>query len=852
MDRPALRERLDAGLAAPLSLVVAPAGAGKSVLLAQWARTVEDRVVVWLDVAATDEDALVFSRRLVSAITEAAPDFARPAAPVAASDRRLGDAFVEEIAGGLSQAGPLLLIFDDVDRLGGTEVLADLWRLVGLLPATTHAVFASRIDLQLGWSRHRLQHALVELRQRELAFDDETTTLVLESIIGRPVDHADATAITARTEGWAVGVQLTALSLRFAAEPDRIVDTLADTDRLVVDYLSEEVLDGIDPLRREALTRLSIVDEMCAGLVEAVCGIEGAAFLADLERDSLFVVPVPGNPGWFRFHRLFHDLLLLRLRAGSAARSESELLQSAAEWFDREGLVDSAIDCLVRARQWTAVLDRVLRLGRERYEERRMARVAGWLAQVPAEVRAARPDAELLFAIAQGMTGRTTPAVAAFREMLAAGVLDEGQTQVAAAYLAACVQFEPHPELFAGAADQALAALGQHPDATPPDLVGVTSRPLLTMVADGSRGRALFLLGDLEGAQRALRAALAGAGSGYRPYRVHGLGSLALAEAFAGRLRAATEHADEALATATASELLSHPAPADAYLARAVVAVQRGEPDAGALALAEGTLRAASNRRTQLLWVSRLIAALVEPDDLDPDADAGSLGAPPPLVRQGLLAQAMRRARLQGSPSLSVPHAQGWSIAVFEAVAALLTAGRTEAARAVLAQHPFDPDPARVLRAVEHEILLGWASATEGRPAPVREHLLAALDLAEPEWLVHPFVRAGPRVAELIDDLPGVGSEFRTIAVNRARRAGASREQELVDALTPRELELLAYLPSRLTIADIAARNFVSTNTVKTHLGHIYRKMGVRGRDAAIQRARELGLVDAAEIARVG
>jgi LuxR family maltose regulon positive regulatory protein len=195
---------------------------------------------------------------------------------------------------------------------------------------------------------------------------------------------------------------------------------------------------------------------------------------------------------------------------------------------------------------------------------------------------------------------------------------------------------------------------------------------------------------------------------------------------------------------------------------------------------------------------------------------------------------------------------QTWNGVAFEEIAGLLTEGQLSAAHARLAQLRFDPDPLAPARTVEIELLLGWMGALEGRRAAARDHFHNAVAVAAPEGLVDPFVRIGSTVAELVDELIATRTEFSRFAVGRARAAAAAQDRKLVDDLTPRELELLAYLPSRLTIADIAARCFVSTNTIKTHLGHIYRKLGVSGRDAAIQRAVELGLIDAREIARVG
>lgn len=851
VDRPRLRAQLDAGLDSPLSLVVAPAGAGKTVLLSQWVHSHDDLAVGWVDITEADADPLVFSRHLIGVLTSVAPHLHAPVAPVDASGRRLGEALLEDLSAGLRSAGRMVVVLDDLDRLSGSAVLTDLWRLVDQLPANVHVIFASRVDLKLGWSRHRLQHSLVEIRQRDLAFDQATTAQMLEKITGRPVSEKTAELVRAKTEGWAVGVQLTALSLRFSVDPDRSVSALTETDRLVADYLSEEVLDAQDPPQRSAIMRIAAVEEFCAPLVDAILGTEGAQVIADLEKNSMFILPLTGRPGWYRFHRLFRDLLLLRLRA-RGPDVEREVLRAAARWSEQQGLVDDAIHYHLRARSWDAATDRILALGREVYEDFHVAKVVGWLEAVPADERARRPEAELLLAVARGMSGQGTAAVDALRSLLAERQLSAGERLVAVTYLSACVQLAPPPEFFAQAAERALLALAQEPADIPlPSLLGVTSRPLLNLVARASHGRALLLLGDLDGARDELRLALEGEGVAYRPYRLHALGSLALTEALSERMWAAEELADSALSLAKEFRLLGHPATADAFLARAVASLRRGEGDAGALALTEGRVRAASNQRTQLLWIAHLVSAMLGVEDPTLQAP-GIPGPPPPFVRQALIALAHRRARLGGSPSRPTWKATTWSMIAFEEIAGLLTMG--DAAAAVRRLEQFDtPDEASPMIAVERDLLRGWAHALEGQTSSARSRLQAAVALAASERIVFPFVAAGPQIARLLETLPGPGDEFRRLAVRAARASGAvPAEQRLVEQLTHRERELLAFLPTRMTFADIAAHSYVSVNTVKTHVGHIYRKLGVTGRDEAIERAADLGLIQVGEIGRIG
>ncbi|MEN2742431.1 LuxR C-terminal-related transcriptional regulator [Microbacterium sp. X-17] len=847
IDRPALRQLLDSGLDAPLSLVVAPAGSGKSVLLAQWLQSRDDVTGAWFDISADDAAAAAFAARLRETLVALIPDYPAPSAPVDTTDGCLGAPFLEDFAGSLADAGPIVLVFDDLDRLAGSPVLTDLWRLVDLLPPNAHAVFSSRVDLQLGWSRHRVQHGLVELRQRELAFDDETTALVIERIAGHPISDRALAAVAARTEGWAVGVQLTALGLRLSEDPDRIVGTLLETDRLVVEYLSAEVLDALAPARRDALTRLAVLDELCAGLVERVAGVAGGAeFLAELERDSLFILAVPGRRGYFRFHPLFRDLLRYRLRATHPG-AETALLEAAADWFLAEGEYERAIDELLRAKSWERALAEILAGGRELLDTARPTTIARWLRRMPPDVRARHVEAELLLALLDERAGHGATAVDELRALLIDERLTVGQRQVALAHLAAGVQFQPHAETFRDAASAALDLLAQDPDAARPDLLGMSGHPVLRFTSRLSRGRAYLCLGDLVAARRELEEAVRLSEFAPTSNHVEALGCLALIDAFRGQLVEATRLSDDALETARESRLLSHPSPAEAYLARAVTAIQRGEPDVGALALAEAAVRAAADQRTQLQWIAYFAGLMIEPV-AERAVLAAPHGPPPPLVRRGMTAFEMERARYGGTPTAPPAGATEWSPLAFEEVAALLAEERTIEARALLSRLSFDANLALPVGAVEWELLTGWVWKLEGDLGKAEQRLANALDLAAPQRLVHPFVRAGADVVDLIEPLLDAHPDFARHVVRRIRASSAPRHVELADELTPRELELLAFLPTRMTTADIAARCYVSTNTIKTHLAHIYRKLEVAGRKAAIERAAALGLLDVPDL----
>ncbi|MEV8273458.1 LuxR C-terminal-related transcriptional regulator [Microbacterium sp. NPDC077184] len=841
VDRPALRRRLDVGVRSPLTLLVAPAGAGKTVLLAQWVKSRPDLTVAWFHFTAADADPAHFAERLVAGLEARHPAFADLDAPPGEARGGLGAALVDSLVVALSEHdGEIVLVFDDFHLLPRREIADDLWRLAARLPPHAHMIVSSRVDPGQRWSAHRLAHALVEIRQGDLAFDDDETSRVLGALAGGGVSDAVSRAIRERTEGWAAGVQLAGLSLRFRSDAVALADAFRDSDRLVVDYLSEEVLDALPGERRRALLCLSVADELTGPLAQALCDVEdGEALLQSLVRESLFIVPVAETVGAYRFHHLIRDVLRYRLRAEDPG-AEAVLLTIAADWFVGVGDAASAIEMLLRARAWDRALALILGRGRDVYERGQTATVARWLSTVPSDVRRRHAHAEALYAVNLGMSGSAAEGEALARGLLLDGV-EPGVELVLRTFLAGAVQFRPHPEGHLAEARWVLTALDADPDIETPSLMGLGHPTLLRTLALLSGGRALFFLGRISDARGWLQRATTSPGGRYPPYRIHALGSLALLEAIAGHLRVAGELAAEALGLAADTDLLAHPAPADAFLARAVVAVQRGEPDRGALAWEEAMRRAEANRRDSLAWVGYAVGRLIDLTSVGERVEPE--GIPVPMARAIIDVVRYRLAREAGDPSPAVPPQRTWSSLAFEEIASLLARGHGAAAAARLDELAIDVATADPTTIVEYALCSAWAAALGGRMPLAQAHLRAALAVGEREGLTHGFLRAGDEVLALVAALPGEPGGFRRQILERARRRVPSADDALVEPLTSREQELLAYLPTRLTNVELAQRCYVSVNTIKTHVSHIYRKLGVQGRSAAVARAVELGLL---------
>jgi LuxR family maltose regulon positive regulatory protein len=856
VDRPALRRRLDEALTRPLTLVVAPAGSGKSVLLSQWAGAHPELSWVWLDIDPADDDPVRFCQRLLGGLADVDPELGELATLVPMHAGGLGTPLIEALGGQLLAFPETVIVLDDLHRLHNAVLLADLGRLVEFLPSQVHLVLSSRVDLPVAWSRHRLRLDMAELRQADLALDDADSGRMLERITGRRLDPDSVSALVQRTEGWAAGLQLAGMTLRDQADTHGFVTQFSGNDRLVADYLSEEVLDAQPEQRRRLLLGISVLDEMCAELVSRLTGEAGAQLiLEELERASMFLVPLDTRRQWYRFHHLFRELLRFRLRAEEPG-TEAILLGKAAEWHLSRGEVGKAVDYLVAAEDWKGALGVIKARGSEVFERGQMATVTRWIGAIPETERTEGHEINLLLAFLIGTEGQIVASDDILRRVAADPGSTTGEQACALAFRSAMVQSRTDVDASVELATQALDTLARLDGDPVPNVLNLSDRESLEAMATMSGGRAHFLAGRFDAARDWIGRGLEMPGATYSIWRIHGLGSLGLVEALCGRIDRAEALAAESLAIARQAGRLSHPAPADAYLTTALVALERGEPRRAALPLHEASVRYLANRRTQTAWLCQLATAMRHASEGQIDeAMSATLAArndltapPPPVVAGRLVALRCRLLRSRGMPgeALTVPGADPAPIReiAFEHAMAALTLGRSDVAAKVLGAAP-PPDPElEPLPAAAHSLARAWLADADGSVDDVDHHLGHAVGVIEGHGLVEVVVRAGPTVVRLVSHFPGASDRLRAAVGERARQVIApAAANVLVEPLTDRELEILAFLPSRYTNAELAEHCYVSVNTIKTHMAHIYRKLDAPNRNAAIIRARELDLL---------
>src|SRR5215831_8472685 len=313
VPRRRLVEALSEGLARGRVLVCAPAGFGKTALLADCARG-GGRPVAWLGLDGGDNDPARFWRYVVAALDRARPGLAGRAGPLPpGSAEGLVTALVNELA---ADPGPdeVLLILDDYHLVDSGPVHEWVAFLLENLPSGLTVVVSGRADPPLPLARLRARGQLAELRAADLRFTPEEAAGLLRVAIGAELPGAAVAALVARTEGWAAGLQLAGLSLRGHADPAGFAAAFSGSHRFVLDYLTDEVLGGQPARVREFLLETSVLERLSAELCDAVTGRAGGqAMLQGIERAGLFLVPLDEVRGWWRYHHLFADLLRARL-----------------------------------------------------------------------------------------------------------------------------------------------------------------------------------------------------------------------------------------------------------------------------------------------------------------------------------------------------------------------------------------------------------------------------------------------------------------------------------------------------------------------------------------------------------
>jgi LuxR family maltose regulon positive regulatory protein len=846
--------------------VSAPAGSGKTFLLRSWvaAEGLGERAA-WVSVGREEHDPQAFWMSVLDSLRGTRMGSERVRELTAAPDldgatvvRRL----LEDV-GSLDES--VWLVLDDLHDLHDEQVVRQIELLLGSAPPQLRLVLLTRRDLRLGLHRLRLEGELTEIRGEELRFTVSESRALLEAAGVRLSDGA-LESLVGTTEGWVAGLRLAAISLARDPDPERLATGFSGRERGVADYLLAEVLERQPEEVTRLLLRTSILERVSGPLADRLTGYSGSErILWELEDAGAFVVALDAERSWFRYHRLFADLLVLELRR-TAPEELLGLHTIAAGWLAEHGHLVEAIRHAQAAENWGLATRLLADNWHSMYLDGRIATRRELLSGFPAGMATRDPE---LMALAAS-------------DRLAAGSLHEAERYLALAERMSASMSEERRGRFQVLC--VLVRLGLARARNDLEAVAEQAQRLLALADspgtidervgdEGWRATALINLGDaedwagqLQAAERHLEQGLEEARRIGRPMlELQALSHLALL----GLLR------DRAIGERRAREAIelgrahgweeTGSALASAYLALGFVALYRGQlaEAEGWLDRAEPVLRRFAEPTTEMmLYAARALLEFAR----GRHEDAMTAQRAAEGIERGLATRHILAIRAQAR-TLEVLVHTGETELVQRALDDMDEDVRaTGEMRVVLAELRLaQDDPERAAAALapifagasplefsgwQIQALLLKASVENalGDTGASSRALERALDLAEPDglllpFLLHPTADLLERHSRLRSTHASLISEILNLLAGRRPAARPDDAEPLQEPLTDGELRVLRYLPTNLRAPEIAAELFVSLNTIRTHLRNIYAKLGVHGRTDAVKRARELGLL---------
>jgi LuxR family transcriptional regulator, maltose regulon positive regulatory protein len=884
VPRPRLQERLRHAARSRLTLVSAPAGFGKTTLLSDWMTLTaqEGAATAWLSLDPTDSDPATFWTGVVTALQTAVP-----LAGLSALDPvDVGNLSVLGLLTALLndlQASPVevWLVLDDFHLVDSRDVDDSLGLFVERLPEQVHVLISSRSDPGLPLSRWRARGDLTEVRASELRFTRKEATSYLNEVAGLELSAQAITALEDRTEGWIAALQLAALSMQGRDDVDGFITRFAGDDRYIVDYLVQEVLAHQPAPVREFLLESAVLDRLTGPLCDAVSGRgDGSVMLTELERTNLFIVPLDDRRRWYRYHHLFADVLRARMLT-EQPELVPQLHRRASAWYERHDMAEEA----VRHALAGADVDRATLLMESAMPSIRRQRqgtlLLSWLNSLPDYAVRRSPVLSVFFGhtrLVSGDLDGVEPRLQDAERALAAGPdpagpgwadTEELRTLPAtiAVYRASLAQARGDVPATAQHARRAL------------DLAGPTDH-LARASGAGFLGFAAWAQGDVSTAQETFSQAVES---------MHAAGSLVdelsstviLADLWlaAGKPSTARRVLMNALDVSQAhgGSILS--ATAELHVALSELDREAGDLSAAAAHLeqATGLGEGAPMAEGHYRWfVARALICQAEGDS---QGALDLLGHAQARFRPGFFPDVRPipaiKARIwitQGNLVAANDWASNQGVAVDDRVDYMHEFDHLTLVRLLIARQRTGPDEEMMGSVLKLLSRLGEAAQANGRAGSVLEiRVLQALALdvqqrldeavhcLQEAWDDAPdstgyarlFLDEGPPMVRLLAE---VGRRGVSDHANRLLRLARGQEGERrgvdrgtagtsADTLSQRELQVLRMLESELSGPGIAEALFVSHNTVRTHTQHIFTKLDVTNRRAAVLRGRELGLL---------
>ena len=886
VPRRRLTDRLHSGADGKLTLIVAPAGFGKTTLLSDF---VAGRPVAWVSLDASDNDLTRFWSYVLAAFDSVQPGLGASALALLQSPQPPPiEAILTSLLNTLStRSTEVVLLLDDYHLIDAPPIHHALTFLLDHAPPPLHLVIASRADPPFPVSRLRARGELTELRAVDLRFTPEEAGAFLTEVMHVPLPAEAVAALETRTEGWIAGLQFAALALRDRTDYAAFIAAFTGSNRFVVDYLAEEVLLTLpEPLQRFLLAT-SILDRLCGPLCDALLGDEPAevrhtashVLLEDLERANLFIVPLDDTRQWYRYHHLFADVLRGRLLNSVPATRVAALHRRASAWFEQQGFVAEAVQHAFAANDGEQAARLVELHGDAVWMHGGLATLLGWLTALPDAEFATRPKLAVSHAFI----------------LVAMDDLTLSERRLDAAEYTLHAQPESDTLLVGQAAvcRTAIALLSEGPAATTIE-VGRRALQLLPESSTTWRGHTKMLLGVGHYAQAGTidvgiatlaEAEQDGTRAGDAFTVINAVAHRSIALEIGGRLHESEQLNRQYLQRAAEPLWQGVPLAGYARFGLGRVLYERNDLHAARehLTAAYVELEAWSLKRPIIVscvllarvhqalgepegaheWMGRAVA-MVHKDELKQTFSHWAAEQARIQMAQGDLAAATRWAReIEPTTGKLDPALEFEHIALAHM---FLAQQRLDDAQHLLARlRPRAEAAGRWGRALAILVLQALTAQARGEPEAALTRLDRVLALAEPEGYVRSIVDAGAAMAELLAQRvahsassdPHTAYAAQLLAAFPEQRAASAARGEprvltthttptpalLVEPITERERQILQLVAAGYSNQAIADELVVAVSTVKKHINNLYGKLAVQSRTQALVRARELDLL---------
>jgi LuxR family maltose regulon positive regulatory protein len=863
---------MDEGLERKLTLISAPAGFGKTTLLVDWVH-MHKISAAWFSVDKGDNDPIQFLTYIILGLQSLEAGTGKAALAMLQSPQPppIESILINLINDVIRIPTDLALVLDDYHLVDAKPIHDMMAFLLENLPEQMHMIIATRADPPLPLARVRSQNLLTELRAADLSFNTDETASFFDQSLNLQLSSPDIQLLKTRTEGWPAGLQLAALSLQGRQNPSDYIRGFKGDNRYIVDYLTEEVLSRQPEHLRNFLLQTSILGRLSGPLCDAVTNQENSRqVLNTLEKANLFVIPLDDERCWYRYHHLFADLLIQRLRTHQGDLVP-ELHRRASQWLAENGFKNEAVDHAFCAQDHARAVQLIEEIAEIKWDRARESQLLGWFKKLPDEIIDAAPTLCIFYA----------------RELFKSGYLDDAEKRLQSAeqILESTSLSDLNKEGLRGR----IAVIRAYISSRTGDLsrtITLSSQALKLLPPRDLNWRsvAATMLGFGTGSDRlveaqqafseAMKMSKAAGNVYYHVFAGSCLGSVMLRR---GKFKEAKDFNRQLLSLAIENGIEQTGIVGSVYANLGTIFCEWNDIDEGIGLLSKGIELSELGRDPVILASCQigLLRAFMYRMDIagalklmeNINERAGNFVLPPWITNtisalnvffwlgSGNLNAALKWAEKRGLRIDDTP--DGSHEVEYIALAHILIAQNKldEAKRLLqrLIENAKIGD--RVYMMIEMRLMRTLIFKAQQDTAAALAELKLALSLAEPGGLIMILVSKGKPVAELLEEIVAVKTRDHDAAkagfslfyakklLSVFKAATPPKVEGLMDPISERELEVLCLIAAGLSNREIADKLFISLNTVKTHTKNINSKLDVNRRTKAVARAKELGLL---------